>query len=161
MSARAVHSITRTALILALLAGLASASAHSHLSASSPADGSTVTTAPATVELDFTEPVQVRYSVFDALPLPVPFKAGETPSELSKRVQTLASQLSDKALSNKVDAGLRVDTGVSPAKGATDKVALNLESGLKPGYYVVVWRVLSQDGHVTHGAVVFDYQPGP
>jgi len=146
--------------VLACLAGLASASAHSHLSASTPADGTTVTAAPIAVELDFTEPVQAAYSLFEALPLPVPFAAGETAPQLSARVHDLASQLSDEVLAKKVDAKTRVDTGVAPSRGTTDTVDVKLQDGLQAGYYVIVWRVLSEDGHVTHGVVVFRVRPG-
>lgn len=150
----------RIVLALGLLAAMASASAHSHLAASTPSDGSTVGEAPTRVELTFTEPVQVAYSLFEALPLPVPDRSGETPSQRDKRVHELASQLSDRALAGKADSKARVDTGVTPAKGATEKVSVALRQHLPPGYYVLVWRVLSEDGHVTHGVVVFRSRSG-
>lgn len=161
VASSALHSrAVRSLLVLACLLGLASASAQSHLTASTPASGSILVRAPSRVELRFSEPVVIGSSTFLALPLPVPYKAGETPAALGKRVRALASRLSAKLLANEADRSLRVDRGTSPSKGTTDTVAVNLKPGLQAGYYVVIWQVRSAAGHVTHGALVFDVQPG-
>ena len=56
-------------------------------------------------------------------------------------------------------AGTRVDRGdvsADPADRRTLRVSL---SGLPPGTYKVVWRVLSVDTHVTNGDFVFRVAP--
>lgn len=54
---------TRTALLLCLFSSVATqASAHAQLESASPAVGSTVTSAPAAITLDFSEAVEPRFS---------------------------------------------------------------------------------------------------
>lgn len=134
--------------------------AHAHLTASTPVDGAVLDTAPSSVALSFTEAVQKRFSLFAVVPLEVPPVAGESAKEHSQRTYGLAAQLADDvmAVAGKVDG--RVDTGLADASGASKDVTITLRDKLPAGTYVVVWRVLSVDTHVSQGIVVFTVGSG-
>jgi len=51
----------------------------------------------------------------------------------------------------------RVDIGSSLLGGA--RLSTKLKSGLKPGRYQVLYRVVSEDGHPVTGSYFFTYQP--
>ena len=134
--------------------------AHAHLSVSTPADGAVLASAPASLQLDFTEAVQKRFSLFVVLPLKVPSKAGESAHDRSLRVHALAAQLADKVMADGGKAKGRVDTGLAHPGGAAKQVTVELAKDLAAGTYVLVWRALSVDTHVTHGIVVFTVASG-
>lgn len=54
------------------------------------------------------------------------------------------------------DEAQRVDTGVS-FQGS--EVSLELTDDLPAGWYVAMWRALSDDGHAVEGAITFHYAP--
>jgi hypothetical protein len=134
--------------------------AHAHLTASTPADGAVVRSPPASLQLDFTEAVQKRFSLFVVLPLSVPVEAGESAHDRSLRVHALAAQLADTVMADKGAVKGRVDTGLARPGGAAKQVTIELARDLSPGTYVLVWRALSVDTHVTHGIVVFTVASG-
>lgn len=145
------------ALAAALLVGLGagSAVAHSDLARSVPADGERLSAPPQSVELVFTEPVEVALSVFKVYPLPAPPDALADPM----RLNGLAAELVSQVLGRRDDRDRRVDTGLQTGQGTAAAVTLGLKPDLQPGAYVVMWRVLSVDTHVTQGFTVFVYQP--
>ena len=51
----------------------------------------------------------------------------------------------------------RVDIGGSVVGGA--RISTRLKSGLKPGKYLVSYRIVSEDGHPVSGSVSFTYKP--
>lgn len=155
-----VSSWVRGLLALLVLSFAVPAWAHAHLTASTPADGAVLGSAPASLQLGFTEPVQKRFSLFVVLPLKVPAKAGEGAHEHSLRVHALAAQLADKVMADKGKAKGRVDTGLAHPGGAAKQVTVELAKNLGAGTYVLVWRALSVDTHVTHGFVVFTVASG-
>jgi methionine-rich copper-binding protein CopC len=53
----------------------------------------------------------------------------------------------------------RIDAGLKTQGRTAENVTISLKPGLKPGAYVVMWRVLSVDTHTTSGFFVFVYQP--
>ncbi|HEY3998965.1 MAG TPA: copper resistance protein CopC [Candidatus Xenobia bacterium] len=111
--------------------------AHAHLKSSTPASGATVK-APAQVTLTFTEPVNAGSSTFKVYPQP-------------KGTLNLAQLLNAKN-----DQAKRVDKGISPTQGGVSTVTIDLQAGLKPGTYVVMWKVLAEDdGHVTQDDLIF------
>ena len=58
-------------------------------------------------------------------------------------------------------AGHRVDQGLPYHPGGrASQVATSLPSGLRPGGYVVTWRVISADSHPVHGAFTFQVGAG-
>lgn len=126
--------------LLALLAALSlgAAFAHTQVTAVTPRANARVT-APKTVTLTFDEPINLRFATFKVVPLP----AGAD-----------VEQTAAAALARRDDAALRADT--APAlSGMAARVQLPLHAGLKPGAYLIVWRVVSDDGHPVSGHSVF------
>jgi copper resistance protein C len=135
----------RAALVLVTLIASV-ALAHSYLTRSSPSAGQTVRVMPKTVALEFSEPMEIGFSTFKVYALPT-----------SSNVNQAAAELRAKVLMLKNDADARADAGwvsqVSPAA----KLELKLKNKLEPGWYVVMWRALSVDGHTTTDQFVFRY----
>ncbi|GGL12570.1 copper resistance CopC family protein [Deinococcus radiotolerans] len=126
--------------ILPLLAALtlSTASAHTAVSGVTPALNAVVT-APKTVTLAFSEPVELRFSTFRVMAVP----AGVTVAEAARRA--LAEKAHSAALANQ------------PVKlsGAAARLALTLKPNLKSGSYVIAWKILSEDGHPVTGSSTF------
>ncbi|WP_216317670.1 copper resistance CopC family protein [Deinococcus aestuarii] len=117
---------------------LGSALAHTEVTSVTPAANARVA-APKTVTLTFSEPIHLRFSTLKVVPLPT----GADPT------QTAAA-----ALTRRDDAPSRADT--APAlNGMAARVTLPLRPGLKPGAYLIAWRLLSEDGHPVSGHSVF------
>ena len=125
---------------LSLLAALSlgTALAHTEVTLQSPASGRAVT-APKAATLTFSEPVELRFSTFKVVPLP----RGADPARTAATV-----------LARKDDAALRADTAPR-LSGMAARLSLPLRAGLKPGPYLVAWRVLSDDGHPVSGHATF------
>ena len=123
-------------LLTALLLG--AAAAHTQITHLDPAAGSVVS-APTTVTLTFSEPVNLRFSTFKVYALP----AGVD-----------AATFAQSKLKLKNDADARADTYTSSAK-LVSRLSLPLKEHLNPGPYVVMWRVLSDDGHPVSGQTSF------
>ncbi len=123
-------------LFAALLLG--TAAAHTQITHLTPAAGSTVA-APKLVTLTFSEPINLRFSIFKVYALP----AGMDAAAFTKMKINL-----------KNDADARADayTG-SPNMAA--RLDLPLKANLKPGAYVVMWHILSDDGHPIGGQSSF------
>jgi methionine-rich copper-binding protein CopC len=51
----------------------------------------------------------------------------------------------------------RVDAGESLVGGA--RLSTRIKQGLKPGKYLVSYRVVSEDGHPVQGSFSFTYKP--
>jgi len=140
-----------TAAVVFAFAALSPAFAHGFLSASDPAENAVLDGAPASVRLKFSEPVEVGASIFKVYPLP----AGE-----GTDLKGAAGALVSEVLRARGDEEQRADAGVSAAASVSQEVEILLKEGLAPGAYVVMWRVLSVDTHVTEGFFVFQVQPG-
>ena len=59
-------------------------------------------------------------------------------------------------ITSESDEAERVDTDVS-AQGS--EISIDLSTDLAPGWYVAMWRALSDDGHPVEGYVTFNYEP--
>jgi len=59
----------------------------------------------------------------------------------------------------RVGAGFLVVAGVETAGREAAEIRIVLKRDLPPGPYVVMWRVLSVDAHVTTGHYIFTYAP--
>ncbi|WP_293911388.1 copper resistance protein CopC [Deinococcus sp.] len=114
------------------------AAAHTEVTHMVPAASSSVA-APKTVTLDLSEPVNLRFSTFKVYALP----AGSDAAALSKAKLNL-----------KYDSAERADL-FPGASGLAARVQIPLRAGLKPGAYVVMWHLLSDDGHPVSGQSVF------
>lgn len=150
---RQIRRIAAKATLLFVVALLAAGPvyAHAHLEQSTPAADSVVASAPASVLLKFTEPVEVGFSTFKVYPLP----AGADGESL----KDAAAKLVDEVLGARGDEEARADAGVAGGSGTSAEVEIRMKEGLEPGAYVVMWRVLSVDSHTTRGHFVFQYQP--
>ncbi|MBE3598374.1 MAG: copper resistance protein CopC [Limnochordaceae bacterium] len=147
--------IARFVVTFAAVLGMAVlAGAHSALKSSKPADGARLEEMPQAVELTFTEPVETALSVFKVYPVPAP------PDALAdlERLNGMAAELVSQVLSRKGDEAQRADAGLGTKASPSASVTIRLKPGLKPGAYVVMWRVLSVDTHPTQGFVVFVYE---
>ena len=116
------------AAILISLLGTTSAFAHAQLIKSFPANKAELNNPPVRVELWFNELLDEGFNSVEVIP---------------------AAELSDKEHSNLARGLPKVD--------AADPTHLTIElSALKPGKYVIQYRVLSRDGHTAPGRVAFE-----
>lgn len=110
---------------------------------------------PSETHLTFTEPIEIKLSTFKVYP-PNLSKAA-----LSERTQlgALGGQLYAQVLSAKGNEAKRADIGVKTLGQSNNQIRIGLRDGLNPGAYVVMWRVLSVDTHITQDFFIFTYQP--
>lgn len=137
--------------LMALSAG--EAFAHAFLRVADPAEDSTVTAAPSEVKLRFTEPVEVRFSIFKV------YRLDANPSSEIRRLNALGGALVSDVLMKRDDEGARADAAVSTTARTTTDITLRLKPDPQPGVYVVMWRVLSIDTHTTQGFHIFILLP--
>lgn len=95
------------------------------------------------VTLRFSEPVNLRYSIFKVYPLPAGQTGTRAAADLTRRVITLRG-----AEPNRADL-------YRPRSGQSESVTVPLKSGLAAGNYAVMWRLMSADGHPVTGQSVF------
>lgn len=117
---------------------LGRARAHTGVTLEHPVPGQRVT-APNSVTLTFSEPVDLRFSTFKVVPLPRGADAKKTAAAV---------------LARKKDGENRADTAPR-LTGRVARLSLPLRPRLKPGAYLVVWRVLPEDGHPAVGHATF------
>ena len=160
-------------LSLALFLSIHVGFAHADLASASPEQNAVLSEPPSEVVLTYTEAVEVRFSMFKVYALEVAGDLSEPQDRL--RINAAAGALMSEALDAEDDteedaeedtegnAASRADTGVLTEARTSDMVTLalgTLESGaLEPGFYVVMWRVLSVDTHTSTGSFVFEYDP--
>jgi copper resistance protein C len=140
----------------AILAGLGLvgvALAHSNLTRSAPADAQTVAVLPKTVVLEFSEPLEVKFSSFKI------YKLGTNATD-AKAAREDADALVEKALEKKGDEAARADDGLATSVPTAARLEVKLKPNLTPGWYVVMWKVLSVDTHTSDDSIVFRYKPG-
>lgn len=90
---------------------------------------------PGAVILKFNEPIELRFSTFRVVALPV----GQLPADVAKAALALkagAPELANAPLT---------------AKNTVARLTLPLKPGLKPGRYLLAWKLLSEDGHPVTG----------
>lgn len=128
--------------------------AHAFLNTAEPADGTTVTNAPNNVHLVFTEPVEIRFSIFKV------YRLEADPDSGLQQLNSAADTLVSEVLQKRGDEAVRADSGLSnPTRTSTD-ITIKLTPNPQPGAYVVMWRVLSIDTHTTQGFFIFIFAPG-
>lgn len=138
--------------ILASLALVGVAVAHSNLTRSTPADAQTVAALPKTVVLEFSEPLEVKFSVFKMYKL-------ETTATDAKSARKDADALVGKVLEKRGDEAERADDGLATSVPTAARLEVKLKPNLTPGWYVVMWKVLSMDTHTSDDSIVFRYKP--
>lgn len=139
------------ATLVLVLAGVASA--HAYLKTSNPLEDSTIAAAPREVRLVFTEQVEARFSTFKAYPIQT------EPGWDQRRLNAAAGNLVGEVLLRRGDEAERADDGLATTARTSAEILMRLKGDLKPGAYVVMWRVLSIDTHTTQGFYVFTYAP--
>ncbi len=142
-------------ILLVLAASLALvgiAFAHSKVKKSSPKDGEIIKVMPKAVKLEFDEGLVTKFSTFKVYKL-------ITTSKDSEKLEAEADALADKLTMKKNDASARADTGFEGEADETTKISVNLKPGLKPGVYVVMWRLLGTDTHTVSGNLWFQFKP--
>ena len=152
-------------LSLALLLSIHMGFAHADLASASPEQNAVLSEPPSEVVLTYTEAVEVRFSMFKVYALEVAGDLSEPQDRLriNAAAGALMSEMLDAEEDAEEDGASRADTGVLTEARTSDMVTLalgTLESGaLEPGFYVVMWRVLSVDTHTSTGSFVFEYDP--
>lgn len=152
------HSLSRIVFVLLVVISLAfvgtvDGSAHAYLDESTPEEGAVVSTWPETITLTFTEPVELRSSVFKVYPL--------TTEDALEGVDLdrAARALYEEVLTLRRDEDARFDEGIAEGPATADTITVLLKENVAAGPYVVMWRVLSVDTHVVSGYYVFTYAP--
>lgn len=135
-----IFLITITALLLSV------ALSHSEPFATSPANGSSVKVMPKIVRITFDEAIEGAFSSFKVYA----YNAQITKAKLQAFAKSKIALKND--LSARADAG----TGLT---GTTKTVEIKLKPALKPGVYVVMWRVLGVDTHTVEAYTYFRYRP--
>jgi methionine-rich copper-binding protein CopC len=128
-------------------------SAHAFLRVADPAEDSTVATVPSEIKLSFTEPVEIRFSIFKA------YRLDANPSTELRRLNAAAGALMSDVLTKRDDDAARADAGVTTTARTSTDITLRLKPESQPGVYVVMWRVLSVDTHTTQGFHIFIVGP--
>ncbi len=124
------------------------ASAHAYLETSNPATGATLQAAPEQIVLNFSEPLELRFSTFKVAPL-------ETDAADPREIKLAAMDLVEEVVGTD-EVQLEVD--VLTSERTAKEVVLGLPD-LAPGTYVVMWRLLSTDTHTSDDFVTFTVSP--
>jgi copper resistance protein C len=138
--------------ILTSLALVGIAVAHSNLTRSAPADAQTLRSLPKTVVLEFSEPLEMKFSSFKIYKL-------QTSATDLKAARQEADALVENALEKKGDEVARADDGLLTNAPTAARLEVKLKPNLTAGWYVVMWKVLSVDTHTSDDSIVFRYNP--
>ena len=129
-------------IVAALL--LSIALSHSEPFETNPANGAGVKVMPKNVRITFGEAIEGAFSSF---------KVYVYVGEVTKaKLQAFAKS----KIAVKNDAAARADAGAN-LSGTTKTVDIALKPALKPGVYVVMWRVLGVDTHTVEAYTYFRY----
>src|SRR5699024_1348319 len=139
-------------LLVALVSG--SVLAHAELRTSEPAAGAVAETAPEEVVLTFSEPLETLFSVFKVYELDAA-DVDLTAADAEQRLNGLAAALVNDVLELRDDEDEQVAAELVSDDATGAELSLQLPEPLGEGRYVVMWRVLSIDRHVTLHCFVF------
>lgn len=145
--------MTRFTACLFLFAMIGAVSAHAQLALSVPATGDIVEMAPMEIQLEFTEGLEVAFSIFKLYRLDTDVDTAQ--ANYLQRLNGAAALLVGEALGSSAEDARSIPVTPEPATGLIDTVTLHLDDELPAGHYVVMWRVLSVDTHVIDGFFVF------
>jgi copper resistance protein C len=121
--------------------------AHSYLSNSSILANSILKTMPDKLTLEFSEPLELGFSSFKIYKL----ETKSTGEKLKLEAQALVARV----LALKNDLAKRADAGLETTASEAAVVKLKLKPNQKSGIYVVMYRVLSVDTHITQDFFTF------
>lgn len=142
MNSRFLHAT----LVSFLLTGVVLA--HSYLSSSSILASSILKTMPERLTLEFSEPLEVGFSTFKVYKL-------ETKTMDGAKIKLEAEALVTRVLALKNDLAKRADAGLETTASEAALIKLKLRTNLRSGIYVVMYRVLSVDTHITQDFFTF------
>ncbi|HLW60611.1 MAG TPA: copper resistance CopC family protein [bacterium] len=140
-------------IMLGCMCGGPQASAHAFLNASVPSADSTASALLKEVRLSYSEPVEIRFSIFKV------YKLNAAPGADVRALHAAADDIVSADLLKRGDEAARSDAGVANTTRTSTDIVLRLKD-LEPGAYVLMWRVLSVDTHTTQGSFIFVYAPG-
>jgi copper resistance protein C len=121
--------------------------AHSYLSNSSILANSILKTMPDKLTLEVSEPLELGFSSFKIYKL----ETKSTGEKLKLEAQALVARV----LALKNDLAKRADAGLETTASEAAVVKLKLKPNQKSGIYVVMYRVLSVDTHITQDFFTF------
>lgn len=147
------HAVCLLGLVTAVCGSGIAASAHAFMNAATPGADSLVGTAPKEIRLTYSEPVEIRFSTFKVYKIPA------APGSEARTLHAAADGLVAANLLKRGDEAARSDAGVENTTRASADIVVRLKD-LEPGAYVVMWRVLSVDTHITSGSFIFVYAQG-
>ena len=141
----------RASLLAVALLVPAAAWAHAYPTSVDPPADAQLERSPDRVEVRMSEPVELRFSRFAVV-------AMADPPRDPVALRTAARELAAAVLEGRSEAP-RADEGVVTAEARSDVIELALRPDLAAGTYVVLWRVLSIDGHVSQDVSWFHVLP--
>jgi hypothetical protein len=141
----------RASLLTVLLLVPAGVWAHAYPTSVEPSGDAVLERSPVRIVVTMSEPVELRFSRFAVVAMADP---PQDPASL----RTAARDLAASVLEGRSEAP-RADEGVVTTEARSDRIELALRPDLEAGTYVVLWRVLSIDGHVTQDASWFHVLP--
>ncbi len=116
--------------------------AHSYLTSSSILANSILKTMPDKLTLEFSEPLEVNFSTFKIYKL-------ENKNTDKNKLKLEVEAFITKVIPLKNDLLNRSDDGLITTAEQAATIKIKLKPKLKPGFYVVMYRVLSVDTHIT------------
>lgn len=144
---RALRASILTVLLLVPAAGWA----HAYPTSVEPAADEVLERSPDRVVVTMSEPVELRFSRFAVVAMADP------PSDAAA-LRTAARELAASVLEGRAEPP-GADEGVVTDEARSDRIELALRPDLAAGTYVVLWRALSIDGHVTQDVAWFRVLP--
>lgn len=140
----------RFVLVLAFVVSAALAAwSHAHLRSSSPRAGAVLKEMPSSISLEFTEPIEMKFSRFYLVRLAV------APNATAAQLQAAVKVFFDTPPTAKV----RLESGLSPNTGHANRVGMYVDPHNGPGTYAVIWKALSVDGHAVKDSMIFRVVP--
>lgn len=136
-----------------LVAWLGLASAHAYLETASPEAYGMWTASAGPIVLGFSMAVEIGFSRFELVRLPDGFAGGGSRGvDVAERggLDALARQHLARAAPDD-----RLPLTVTPPRGRAERLQLRADERIGPGAFLLAYRVLAVDGHVTEGLLVF------
>ena len=126
--------------------------AHASLNSASIRDGQTIQTMPKSIKLEFSEALELGFSTFKLIAL-------DSKVSDRKAANTAANALVGRVLGLQNNGVARADDGLLTRTPIAAHVEVKLKPKLPAGWYVMIWKVLSIDSHISDDFFVFEYRP--
>jgi copper resistance protein C len=157
-----MKNLTVTAFAAVLLAAFAASLpgfvlAHAEIKSSNPKDHAHLKVAPKTVMIDFGEGVETKLSKFGVYFMPAESMMKGGKMMTGAQMDDVVEANFKKFLNRKTDGADRVDTGLVNTSAQSEKVTIALKPNLKPGVYIIAWKVIAVDTHTTSDAIHFHF----